>query len=80
MTYKVTPASNRDAISKIFPLYDDEGTGLVSVKNLQRIAEDLGLSVPEEELQEMITRADTDRDGFVNEDEFYVILTRPVKE
>jgi centrin-1 len=80
MTYKVTPASSKDAIEKIFPLYDDEGTGLLSVKNLERVCENLGLTVPEEELQEMITRADLDKDGFVNLEEFYTILTRPVKE
>jgi Ca2+-binding EF-hand superfamily protein len=36
--------------------------------------------VPTEELQEMITRADLDGDGLVNRDEFYAILTRPIKE
>ncbi len=80
MTYKVSNASSRDAIDKIFPLYDDEDTGLISVKNLQRVADDLGITVPAEELQEMITRADLDKDGFVNADEFYTILTRPIKE
>jgi Ca2+-binding EF-hand superfamily protein len=53
---------------------------LVSVKNLQRVADDLGITVPAAELQEMITRADLDKDGFVNADEFYTILTRPIKE
>ena len=28
----------------------------------------------------MIDRADTDRDGLVSADEFYVILTRPIRE
>lgn len=50
MTYKVTPTSTRADLDKIFPLYDDEGAGLISVKNLARVAEDLGLTVPSEEL------------------------------
>jgi centrin-1 len=80
MTYKVTPASSREAIDKIFPLYDNEGTGFISVKCLQQVCDNLGITVPEEELQEMITRADLDQDGLVNGDEFYAILTRPIKE
>ena len=80
MTYKVTPSSTRSAIEKIFPLYDDQGTGLIAVDNLARVAQELALDVPEQELQEMITRADTDRDGYVNLEEFYTILTRPIRE
>ena len=30
MTYKVTPTSSRSALEKIFPLYDDQETGLIS--------------------------------------------------
>ena len=80
MTHRVTNKSTREAIDKVFPLYDDEKTGYLSAKNLARVARDLGEQVSEEELQEMIDRADTDRDGLVSADEFYVILTRPMKE
>jgi len=80
MTYKVTPSSSRSAIEKIFPLYDDQETGLISVENLGRVAQELGLEVPQEELEQMIHRADTDRDGYVNLEEFYTVLTRPIKE
>lgn len=80
MTYKVTPSSTRSAIEKIFPLYDEEGNGLISVENLARVAEELALEVPQQELEEMIQRADTDRDGYVNLEEFYTILTRPIRE
>jgi Ca2+-binding EF-hand superfamily protein len=41
---------------------------------------DLGEEISEEELQEMIDRADLDRDGLVNFDEFYTILTRKIKD
>ena len=80
MTYKVSPASNREQIRSIFPLYDDEKTEHISVKNLRRVALDLNENISEEELQGMIDRADTDKDGLVSFDEFYTILTRPVRE
>ena len=80
MTHRVNNASSRESIDKVFPLYDDEKTGYLSVKNLRRVANELGEKISEEELQEMIDRADLDRDGLVSCDEFYMILTRPIKE
>ena len=80
MSNRVSVASSKASILKIFPLYDDEKTDHISVKNLRRVATDLGEEISEEELQEMIDRADLDRDGLVNFEEFYNILTRKIKE
>ena len=80
LTKRVNDRDSRANVNKVFALYDDERTGFISVKNLRRIAEELGENVPEEELQELITRADTDQDGLVSEEEFYVIMTRAIKE
>lgn len=80
MTYRVSSTSKQEAIRKVFPLYDDEKTDHISVKNLRRVAMDLGEEISEEELQEMITRADLDNDGLVNFDEFYTIVTRKIKD
>lgn len=80
MTKRVNDKDSRANISKIFALYDDERTGFISIKNLRRVAQELSENVSEEELQELITRADTDCDGLVSEEEFYSILTRPMKE
>ena len=80
MTKRVNDKDSRANISKIFALYDDERTGYISVKNLKRVAADLGENVSNEELDELIARADTDCDGLVSEEEFYTILTRPIKE
>jgi centrin-1 len=80
MSNRVSVSSSKAAILKIFPLYDDEKTDHISVKNLRRVATDLGEEISEEELQEMIDRADLDRDGLVNFEEFYTILTRKIKE
>jgi len=80
MTKRVNDKDSRANISKIFALYDDERTGFISIKNLRRVAQELSEDISEEELQELVTRADTDCDGLVSEDEFYSILTRPMKE
>jgi centrin-1 len=80
MTKRVSDRDTRANINKVFALYDDERTGFISVKNLRRIAQELSENISEEELQELITRADLDQDGLVSEDEFYNIMTRPLKE
>ena len=80
MTKRVNDKDSKANISKIFALYDDERTGFISIKNLRRVAQELSENVSEEELQELITRADTDCDGLVSEEEFYTILTRAIKE
>jgi centrin-1 len=42
----------------------------------QRVAEELGENLTDEELQEMIDEADRDGDGEVNEDDFLRIMKK----
>jgi len=67
---------SRSDIDKIFNLFDDDGTGKISLRNLKRVAKELGETMTEAELHEMIERADTDNDGEINADEFYTIMTK----
>ena len=71
--------SDKDAkedIIKAFRLFDEDETSKVSFKNLKKIARELGESMPDEELQEMIDEADTDGDGEINEEEFLKIMKK----
>ena len=47
MTHRVSNQSSKEAINKVFPLYDDEKTGYLSVKNLRRVAQELGENISE---------------------------------
>merc|ERR1712070_200970 len=60
----------KDDMIKAFGLFDDDSTGKISMKNLKRVAQELGESLSEDELKEMLTMGDTDGDGEVNQDEF----------
>jgi Ca2+-binding EF-hand superfamily protein len=52
-------------------------SGKISLENLKKVARDLGdVQRTEEELQEMISQADLDKDGFVNEEEFWKIIRK----
>mmetsp|Transcript_120251 Transcript_120251/g.208754 ORF Transcript_120251/g.208754 Transcript_120251/m.208754 type:complete len:166 (+) Transcript_120251:50-547(+) len=76
MTAKMGERDTREDVSKVFRLFDDDRTGTLSVRNLQRVARELGEQLSVEDLEEMIARADTDGDGQVTLDDFYSLMTR----
>ena len=63
-------------IQKVFKLFDHERLGQISLRDLQKVARELGEMISDEELQEMIERADSDGDGQVTFEDFYSIMTK----
>lgn len=51
-------------------------SGFISLKDLRKVAKDLGELTDDSLLQEMIERADANGDGVVSEDEFYNLITK----
>lgn len=76
ITQKMAEKDSKEEILKAFRLFDDDETGKISFKNLKRVANELGESLTDEELQEMIDEADRDGDGEVNEEEFLKIMKK----
>ena len=76
MTARMSDKDTREDINKVFRLFDDDGTGPVTLKNLRRVARELGETMTDEELQEMVDRADSNGDGAVSFDDFYNIMTK----
>merc|ERR1712153_2911 len=58
MTAKMGEKDTREAIEKVFKLFDDDNTNKISFRNLARVAEELGENIDDEELQDMINQAD----------------------
>ncbi|KAL7432454.1 hypothetical protein ACHAXM_003096 [Skeletonema potamos] len=76
MTSKMADRDSREEMIKAFRLFDDDETGKISFRNLKRVAMELGESISDEELQEMIDEADRDGDGEVSQDEFIRIMEK----
>ncbi|KAI8613918.1 hypothetical protein BC830DRAFT_1066068 [Chytriomyces sp. MP71] len=75
MTERILDRDPLDEIKKAFQLFDDDGTGKISVRNLRRVAKEIGENLDDEELQAMIDEFDLDQDGEINEQEFIAIMT-----
>merc|ERR1712007_391471 len=76
MTARLSDKTPRSEIERVFKLFDDDRTGEISLANLKRVANDLGEEVSNEELQEMVTRNDVDKDGSWTLDDFYAVMTK----
>ena len=66
----------REEMLKAFRLFDEDNTGKISLKNLKRVARELGETMTDDELQEMIDEADRDGDGEINEEDFIRIMKK----
>lgn len=76
MTAKMGDKDSKEDILKVFQLFDENSNGHITLESLKRVARELGEDMSEEELKEMIDRADLDGDGKINQDEFYNIMTK----
>nr|AGS09408.1 centrin [Euglena gracilis] len=75
MSEKIAERDPREEMVKAFHLFDDDHSGRISLKNLRRVARELGENLTDDELQAMIDEFDKDQDGEINEEEFIAIMT-----
>jgi hypothetical protein len=63
VTEKILARDPLEEIRKAFKLFDEDGTGRISVRNLRHIAMELGENIDDDELRAMIDEFDLDGDG-----------------
>jgi len=68
ITHRVNNKTNRRNMNKIFGLLDENKDGSITVETLKKVAQDIGDSIEESELKEMIERADLNGDGNVSQE------------
>ncbi|XP_077156493.1 uncharacterized protein LOC143819153 [Paroedura picta] len=73
---KMSEKDNKEEVLKAFQLFDTEGKGKISFKNLKDAISETGEEISDEELQEMIEEADCDGDGEIDQKEFLRIMKK----
>ncbi|MCJ8742376.1 hypothetical protein PDJAM_G00081340 [Pangasius djambal] len=75
VTDRILDRDPKEEVLKAFKLFDDDDSGKISLKNLRRVARELGEDMSDEELRAMIDEFDTDGDGEISQEEFLSIMT-----
>ena len=65
-----------EEMKKAFKLFDVDSKGAITIKDLKRVAKELGENMTEEELTEMIEEADRSGSGNVSEEDFIKIMKK----
>ncbi|KAK7063568.1 EF-hand [Favolaschia claudopus] len=63
MSERILARDPMDEIRRAFQLFDDDNTGKISLRNLRRVAKEIGDRLEDDELQAMIEEFDLDQDG-----------------
>ncbi|XP_016280494.1 uncharacterized protein LOC100011661 [Monodelphis domestica] len=76
ITTKMREKDEKEQLLKAFKLFDDDNTGCITLKNIKKVAKELGENLSDDELQEMLDEAGRSGNGKLNEREFLKIMKK----
>ena len=76
MAPRLKKADSRDEVMKVFQLFDENGAGFITYRDLRRMADDCGETMSDEELHQMISEADRSGDDKITFDEFFRVMKK----
>ncbi|KAG2772051.1 hypothetical protein PC129_g20149 [Phytophthora cactorum] len=74
MRRKVLARDPDEEIARAFELFDEDGSGTITLRKMRRVAKELGENLGDDELQAMIDEFDQNQDGEIDMDEFSLIM------
>ena len=76
VTPRLPDRHTKDYIKMIFKYFDLDNNDKISIRNLKKISQEIGESLSDEELKEILEEADRDNDGYIGFDDFYRIMKK----
>lgn len=77
MTIRMTPEDTELQIKRAFGEFDKNRDGYINAEELKAVMKSIGESLTDEEVIAMIDYGSTNKDGQMDFDAFYSIITRP---
>lgn len=68
--------TSEEDIRKLFNIFDPENTGFIELTTLKKIAKELGDALDEQEIIQLFTKSDRDKDGKVSFLDFYHTMNK----
>ncbi|KAK7181112.1 calmodulin [Paraphaeosphaeria sporulosa] len=75
-----TPSYHVSEFKEAFSLFDKDGDGQITTKELGTVMRSLGQNPSESELQDMINEVDADNNGTIDFPEFLTMMARKMKD
>lgn len=76
MALKLADRDTKEEVAKAFELFDQDGTGRITFKNLKRIAKELNEPLSDADIKEMLAGASSREDNQVTLADFERIMTK----
>ena len=73
---KMSEKDTKEDAMRAFRQFDVDQTGKITFENLKAVSRELGEDMTDEEISEMIEKADLDADGMISEEEFWRVLRK----
>jgi calmodulin len=74
MAKKMKETDTEEELIEAFKVFDRDGNGKISSHELRFVMTSAGEDLSEEDIEEMIHDADTDKDGFIDYEEFVKLM------
>merc|ERR1712159_727767 len=73
---KMNQKDGKEEMLKGFAMFDDDKTGKISFANFKRVATELGETLTDDQLKEIMAEANEDKDGEISKEEFLAVMMK----
>eukprot|EP00093_Oithona_nana_P006021 06021.XXX_42047_41514_1 [CDS] Oithona nana genome sequencing. len=80
MAKRIADTNLEEDVLEAFKVFDKDGNGFITARELKLVMSNLGESLTEEEVEAMIIEVDMDGDGCINYAEFFNMVNKTLRD